>query len=267
LILYLEVRTYFKDNINWEKSRGFVAASLPFISIMVDNTDALDILATLCDSFSGSSSASSLAPHGSSPSKHLAHEIAQASDNNIAPMIGGGEIHVSPSPPFSYPSAGLNSLYNDVNLYSSIVPYFQLQLLSDLQQLTYNNNLMTQQIQLRCQQNMQSQQQHYQSSNLTPILLQQQQDLIPIRNFTTSLSRNNNSSQYVPTQHASANPSMLNDFPSILQGDSCRRVTEPEQSLFQAENNLKADDCTVTSCPEISSWRMTRKEVTKAAYR
>jgi hypothetical protein len=236
---------------------------------MVDNSDALDILATLCDSFSGSSSASSLAPHGSSSSKHLAHEIVQASDNNIAPMIGGGEIHVSPSPPFSYLSAsGLNSLYNDVNFYSSIVPYFQLQLLSDLQQLAYNNILMTQQIQLRCQQNMQSQQQqHYQSSNLTPNLLQQQ-DLIPIRNFTTSSpSMNNNSSQYVPKQHTSANPSMLNDIPSILQVDSCRRVTKPDQSLFQADFNLKADDCTVTSCPEISSWKMTRKEVTKAAHR
>lgn len=103
---------------------------------------------------------------------------------------------------------------------------------------------------------------------IQPILLQQQ-DLIPLRNFTTSPSlNNNNSSQYLPKQMlGSANPSMLNDVLYILQGDSCRRVTEPEQSSLQADLKLKADECTVTTCPEISIWKTTRKEVTKAAHR
>ena len=148
---------------------------------MVDNTEALDILATLCDSFSGSSSASSLASHAhpASPSKHPAHEITKGSENNIAPMIGGDGSNVVPSPPLSCCSASdcWNNVYNDVNSHSSIVHY--LQLANDLQQMAFNNNIMTQLIQLRYHQNIMQTTQH---------ILEQHHDSFPLRNFTTSPS-------------------------------------------------------------------------------
>ena len=160
-------------------------------------------------------------------------------------MIGGDGSNVVPSPPLSCCSAsGWNNVYNDVNSHSSIVHYFQLA--NDLQQLAFNNNLMTQLIQLRYHQNIMQTSQH---------ILEQHHDSFPLRNFTMSPSLNNNYSQDLPIQHA------------VLIRDSCRRVTEPEQSLFQADFNLKAADCTVTTCPEISVWKKTRKEVTKAAHR
>jgi hypothetical protein len=147
---------------------------------MVYNTEALDILATLCNSFSGSSSASSLASHAhpASPSKHPAHEITKGSENNIAPMIGGDGSNVVPSPPLSCCSAsGWNNVYNDVNSHSSIIHY--LQLANDLRQLAFNNNLMTQLIQLRYHQNIMQTTQH---------VLEQHHDSFPLRNFTTSPS-------------------------------------------------------------------------------
>ena len=164
-------------------------------------------------------------------------------------MIGGDGSNVVPSPPLSCCSAsGWNNVYNDVNSHSSIVHYFQLA--NDLQQLAFNNNLMTQLIQLRYHQNIMQTSQH---------ILEQHHDSFPLRNFTMSPSLNNNYSQDLPIQHAvrCANPWFLSTshgtrtvtFSSWLQSQGCRLYSDDVPRNLRMEEDEEGGH---ESCPSVS---------------